>query len=269
MPLAVETIDTATVPVLDGRCVLIADDDNVCRALVLNALAAAGATVVEAEDGRQAVMRAVSSVPDLLITDLDMPELDGLAATGILRWDFGLVNLPIIAMSAVPPLAADLLASGVNAFLPKPVDPDHLVAAVAACLNDDGDPTHSVGADAPSPAIFDLTGALTRMGGKSGLLSRLVAVFLENHRGAGREVAKALEAGDTNCAHRICHALVGTGASVGAVRLQGLAGILEQKLRGGDFPNPMEVEELVATMAVTAEAMSTWLAASDAPRSLP
>ena len=67
-------------------------------------------SVQEAQDGRQAVMHAVSQVPDILVTDLDMPELDGLAATGILRWDFGLVDLPIIAMSAGPPPAADLLA---------------------------------------------------------------------------------------------------------------------------------------------------------------
>lgn len=257
------TANLVAAPPLSGCRVLVADDDPVCRELAATALETAGAAVVRVTDGREAVLRVVSGVPDLLVTDLDMPELDGLATAGILRWDFGLVGLPIIALSSQSPPAANLLACGVNAFLTKPVTAEQLIDAVIACLAGVA-PSASDEPDAVGPLLaFDADGALTRMGHRSRLLERMVTLFLANHRDTGHRLATALASGDLYGAHRLCHALSGTGATVGAVRLYTIARHLTRQLNEDKRPDAGTVTELESALAATETAMLAWL---DSPR---
>ena len=259
MATADSTANLVAAPPLSGCRVLVADDDPVCRELAAAALEAAGAAVGRVTDGREAVLRVVSGVPDLLVTDLDMPELDGLATAGILRWDFGLVGLPIIALSSQSPPAADLLACGVNAILTKPVTAEQLVNAASVCLA--GVAPHAssdAGADGPPPA-FDAEGALARMGNRPELLERLVTLFLSNHRHTGRRLAEVIASGDHHAAHHLCHALSGTGATVGAVRLYTIARQLTHQLNADVRPDAGTVAELESAMAATETAMLAWL----------
>lgn len=88
----------------------------------------AGYSVVEASDGEQAVRIAEEARPVLILMDLSLPKLDGLAATRQIRQKKGLKRVPIVAVSAhdSPESRSEALAAGCNEYVTKPIDFDHL-----------------------------------------------------------------------------------------------------------------------------------------------
>lgn len=104
------------------RSVVVADDDDINRTLVETLLASLNFDVRSAANGQQALQLARDSTPDLLVTDLVMPLLDGIELTRALRAELG-EQLPIIAISASASdyTAQEALQAGCAAFLPKPL----------------------------------------------------------------------------------------------------------------------------------------------------
>jgi len=90
----------------------------------------AGYNVLEASDGEQAVKMAVDARPALILMDLSLPKLDGLAATRQIRQQKGLKKVPILAVSAhdSPESRTEALAAGCNEYVTKPIDFDQLNA---------------------------------------------------------------------------------------------------------------------------------------------
>ena len=90
----------------------------------------AGYSVLEASDGEQAVKMAVDARPALILMDLSLPKLDGLAATRQIRQQKGLKKVPILAVSAhdSPESRTEALAAGCNEYVTKPIDFDQLNA---------------------------------------------------------------------------------------------------------------------------------------------
>jgi len=88
----------------------------------------AGYRVIEASDGEQAVEIAVAARPVLILMDLSLPKLDGLAATRQIRRKRGLKRVPIVAVSAhdSPQSRDEALAAGCDEYVTKPIDFDHL-----------------------------------------------------------------------------------------------------------------------------------------------
>ena len=119
------------------RKVLVVDDVAENRTLLIDMLGTIGFEMAACENGREAVEKAQSLRPDLILMDLMMPEMDGLEATRLLRGLPGFQEVPIIALSATASGVneQDSLASGVDAFLPKPIDFDKLLARIATLLN--------------------------------------------------------------------------------------------------------------------------------------
>ena len=116
--------------------VLVVDDVAENRAVVVDLLTPLGFEVVEAVNGREALERAQSLRPQLILMDLSMPKMDGLEAARRLRGVDGFARLPIIAMSASvsPGDSKQSLDAGMNAFLPKPLNMDKLLAEIGAML---------------------------------------------------------------------------------------------------------------------------------------
>jgi CheY-like chemotaxis protein len=113
----------------DGqRTILIVDDFDDTRLLLRTWLQKKGYHVVEAENGVQAVAEAESQQPDLIIMDVEMPELDGLAATRKIRTLSGSQEVPIVVVSAygADQFKDDALAAGCNAYVSTPFEPDEL-----------------------------------------------------------------------------------------------------------------------------------------------
>ena len=110
------------------RTILVVDDFDDTRLLLRTWLEKKGYRVLEAENGNEAVAEAENSVPDLIIMDVEMPELDGLAATRKIRKLKKLEGLPIVAVSAygADQFRADALSAGCNEYVSTPFEPDEL-----------------------------------------------------------------------------------------------------------------------------------------------
>ena len=118
------------------RTILIVDDFDDTRLLLRTWLERKGFRVVEAEDGNHAVAAAENERPDLIIMDVEMPELDGLAATRKIRQLENLAAVPIVAVSAysADQYRAHALAAGCNEYVSTPFEPEELERLVHALL---------------------------------------------------------------------------------------------------------------------------------------
>ena len=118
-----------------GRRVLLVEDNPINQEVAGELLASAGLDVDVAADGAEAVARAVAGGHDLVLMDMQMPGVDGLTATRLLRQRLGR-GLPIIAMTAnaFAEDRAACLEAGMDDFIGKPVDPDVLYALLARWL---------------------------------------------------------------------------------------------------------------------------------------
>ena len=117
-------------PALGGWRFLVVDDSDTHRELMAQALTLEGATVTTAVNGQQAV-RLLESTPasyDVVLLDLQMPVMDGLTATRLIRGPLGLPSLPIIALTAgvLPEQRQAAEEAGVDAVLTKPLDLDRI-----------------------------------------------------------------------------------------------------------------------------------------------
>ena len=123
---------------LAGRHVLIVDDSPVNRYLAQEALKREGAKSTLAQDGQQALelMKLRPDLFDAVLMDIQMPVMDGLEATRILRKDPRMQALPIIAVTASVMMSdrEAAMAAGMDAFLTKPLELAQLVETLLSCL---------------------------------------------------------------------------------------------------------------------------------------
>jgi CheY-like chemotaxis protein len=118
--------------------ILVADDSADTRAVLRRTLASYGYRVVEAADGGEAVELALSACPDLVLMDLNMPVMDGLAATERIReLKAKCGNVPIVAVTAFDTygMKEAALEAGCDAYLLKPLALDELESVVAGLLS--------------------------------------------------------------------------------------------------------------------------------------
>lgn len=110
------------------RTILVVDDFDDTRLLLRTWLEKRGFRVIEAQNGNQAVAAAKSSTPDLIIMDVEMPELDGLSATRQIRKVEALGNVPVLAVSAygADQFRLEALAAGCNEYVSTPFEPAEL-----------------------------------------------------------------------------------------------------------------------------------------------
>jgi CheY-like chemotaxis protein len=115
--------------VLGAAPVLVVDDDPEIRDVLREVLELAGRAVVEAADGRAALAAAAARAPALILLDVRMPLMDGLAFASAYRARSGR-PAPIILMTGREDPAAAVLATGADALLPKPFDLGDVLALV-------------------------------------------------------------------------------------------------------------------------------------------
>src|SRR6267378_1124639 len=110
------------------RLFLVVEDFEDSRFMMRRLLEMAGYRVVEASDGEEAVNVALQQRPELILMDLSLPKLDGLAATRRIRRQRGFGRVPIVAVSAhdSPESRSEALAAGCNEYVTKPIDFDQL-----------------------------------------------------------------------------------------------------------------------------------------------
>ncbi len=224
-----------------GRRVLLAEDNPINQEVASELLTSAGLHVEVAADGAQAVERAVLGRHDLVLMDVQMPLMDGMAATREIRRRLG-PALPIIAMTAnaFAEDRAACLDAGMNDHLGKPVEPERLFSALLRWL-----PPPRQGGQAPVAAAettaavqdplaeidgFQLERALRNVGGRRATLERVLRAFAANY--AGGEPALRLVPEGEGLAHlrQACHSLRGACGAVGASALMEELAALEARL---------------------------------------
>ena len=119
-----------------NRTVLVVEDFEDNRFMMRRLLEMSGYRVLEAINGEEAVEMAERERPGLILMDLSLPLLDGLAATRRIRQHEALRNVPIVAVSAhdTADFHADALAAGCNDYVTKPIDFDQLEALLGRLL---------------------------------------------------------------------------------------------------------------------------------------
>jgi two-component system cell cycle response regulator DivK len=126
-------------PITAGPNVLLVEDDPAGRRLYARWLIDAGFRVDEAHNGLQALERALESVPDVVVTDLDIPGIDGFELTRRLRRDARTQHVPVLAVTGYAAFAADparARRAGCDAVLPKPCSPEELETAVRSVVEE-------------------------------------------------------------------------------------------------------------------------------------
>jgi CheY-like chemotaxis protein len=119
------------------RTILVVDDFDDTRLLLRTWLERRGFRVVEAEDGIEAIALAQSEAPDLIIMDMEMPQLDGLNATRRIRKVQGLGTVPIVAVSAygADQFREQALAAGCDEYVSTPFEPDSLEVIIRSLVH--------------------------------------------------------------------------------------------------------------------------------------
>ncbi|PZP99460.1 MAG: hypothetical protein DI587_10250 [Variovorax paradoxus] len=266
---------------LRGARILLVEDNDLNQQVACELLQAAGFTVDVAGDGQQALdCIAATTVPaavpyDLVLMDMQMPVLDGVGATRLLRQDVRHAGLPILAMTANA-MAADrqrCLEAGMQDFVAKPIEPDALWRALARWIR----PREGLGGlpvavqapvaqdDAPVLARpvpgLDVAKGLRRVLGKRSLYLTLLGKFVQGQRDTVAAVRLALAAGEQATAERLAHTLKGVAGNIGALQLQGLAADLEDGLRGEASAERLELllEAVAAPLQVLVQAIEAQL----------
>ncbi len=126
--------DTARALTRDNPRVLVVDDDAITRMLVKLLLEREKFEVLQAANGRDGIEIAMRERPDLLLIDLNMPEMDGYQAIATLRKDLAMATLPILVLTSEegPGIERRVLELGADDYMLKPFDPDVLLSRVNA-----------------------------------------------------------------------------------------------------------------------------------------
>jgi CheY-like chemotaxis protein len=127
----------------NGRRILLVEDNEDNRIIYSTVLRHVGYDVIEAQDGISAVALARSEMPELILMDISIPELDGWEATKILRADPTTKDIPIIALTAHA-LADDREKAaqfGFSSYMAKPVEPRLVLAEVRRWIGPKDSPT--------------------------------------------------------------------------------------------------------------------------------
>ncbi|WP_295386564.1 Hpt domain-containing protein [uncultured Thiodictyon sp.] len=207
-----------------------------------------------------------------------MPVLDGLAATGAIRGELGLVELPVIAFTAgvLAEQRAAALAAGVNDFLAKPVDLEELVAVLRRWTSPPA--KHGAAALAPAPAprpqpasqpeppmdfpeipCLDTRRAAIQLDHDWEFFIELLRDFADTYALAPQQVRQALEGGESTQAARQLHTLRGTAGNIGALALMQSAAAAEDAILSQRPDLEPLLAAFAAQLAAVIDAIGPWL----------
>ncbi|WP_323971721.1 response regulator [Aeromonas hydrophila] len=243
----------------DGLRILLAEDNELNQQVALELLRAVGADVSIAGNGAIALEMVAQTHYNLILMDMQMPVMDGLAATRLLREreDVG-QHTPILAMTANV-MAGDrerCLAAGMDDHIAKPIDPDRLYAALqrwATSFSREVSSRLTASRASPATALLpqlralglNAETALQRLMHNWEWYRDLLQRFARQGSQPMETLLAALQANDREEAHRQAHTLKGIAATLGAGSLQEVSARLESALaRGDDAASLLPLAEL-------------------------
>lgn len=244
------TISPETARDLAGARVLLVEDNEMNQQIATELLTSTGMIVDIAKDGREAVdllTRTEAELPyDMVLMDIQMPNMDGYEATRLIRLDPDLSDLPIIAMTAhaMDEEKRRCLVAGMNDHITKPIDSEVMFSKMSQWLHRrvsrdaGGPPPVQVGEpgemeipDIPGIEVYD---GLRRVARNKKLYVKLLQKFATEYERMASKIDEVLTQGDNSTAERLAHTAVGVAGNIGAVSVQISAAELENALRSND-----------------------------------
>jgi len=210
--------------------ILLAEDNEVNQRLAQRIFERRGHSVVVAEDGAKALSMLETQTFDVVVMDVQMPVMDGLAATAAIRAKEKMTgrHIPIVAMTAHA-TKSDVeacLRAGMDAYVSKPVKAEDLIRTVEETAEKMSERLRK-----PRTQIADLDKALTKMDADAGLLKELAEIFINNIPDVTQQIEQAIADGNLEMLARVAHTLKGNlgtfvaePAYEAAMRLEATAG---------------------------------------------
>jgi signal transduction histidine kinase/CheY-like chemotaxis protein/HPt (histidine-containing phosphotransfer) domain-containing protein len=225
--------------------ILLAEDNSTNQLVALAMLRKEGLTADVAANGHE-VLEALKTVPyDIILMDIQMPEMDGMEATRAIRnADAGQANaaIPIVAMTAhaMKGYRELCLSAGMDDYVTKPIRPHELWAAIERQLKARMARSPAIPVDPPKspleePAIFSLEEVKERLGMDADVLNGILNVYLGDVPDQLRNLQRGVEEKDAYWVERQAHSLKGASGVIGAYAMQALAERVEHAGRNKDL----------------------------------
>lgn len=237
----------------EGQKLLLVEDNPINREIALSLLGDLGFVVDVAEDGREACDKVLVNgmTYAAVLMDVQMPVMDGIAATKEIRSQYGASQLPVIAMTAhaYPEERERCLDAGMVDHIAKPIDHRQLVEALhrhmirRSCIADEA-------------RFLDIDDALDRVSGKKELLHKLLLNFFEQYHDAAPSLRDLVKQGNFQDAHRLCHNLKAVAGALGMPFIGETVAEIDVLLKSG------EVEDAAPWIARLGQDMGAAIEAS-------
>lgn len=231
-----------------GLTVLLADDVEVNRELAKAVLERYEHRITEATNGQEAYDAFASGQFDIVLMDVQMPEMDGLqAATAIrkLEQERGLERTPIVAMTAYAGKddRDKCLSAGMDDYLSKPVKPAQVLEILQRYCGDvvTEQQPEAVAAPAPATAVEDeipvyaKADLLERLGGAEALIPRFMGLFFKGVEPNMAALEEAIAEGNPDKVRTSSHAIKGSSANIGAMQMRETVAAIEADAKTGDI----------------------------------
>jgi CheY-like chemotaxis protein len=240
--------DEARLAAIRGARVLLVEDNPINQQVACELLQQFGMRVDVAVNGATGVARACSGKYDLVLMDVQMPDMDGFEATRRIRQHPELAELPIVAMTAHA-MAGDReksLSAGMFDHLTKPIDLKRLLGVLLHWIRPGERPSSGAPAAGQSPEQnllppalptiegFDADRGLLQVGGDERLFVRLLVNFAQTYADADDQLQALLAAGERRRAGILAHSVKGTADTLGAGMLAATAAAIERALFSED-----------------------------------
>ncbi len=229
-------VSNNALPCLQGLRVLLADDNEINQQIVITLLKSAGASIDVVNNGRDAVERVMRGEGyDIVLMDIQMPEMSGHEAARLIRSEPRFDNLPIVAMTAHAMTEDRLrcLESGMNEHISKPIDPEDFFRTINRLKKDSAQTSSSDTKRLPTVPGLATDDGLRRASGNRMIYRQLLRQFLESQGKAAGRIGTALICGNRRLAVQLLHTLKDAASNIGASQLVAATVQIEQAIRTG------------------------------------
>ena len=236
---------------ISGLRVLVAEDNSINQEIARDVLENAGVEVEVAKDGREALQAAHADKFDLILMDVQMPNMDGFEATYRIREDLNESAPPIVAMTAHA-LEGDqerCMRAGMAGYVSKPIKQEVLYKTIHNVLEKDrrkgtsgreletaqkkGLGDKSASRFAPDKSVVDMEAALEDLGVGEEAILRVLGKFRDKYKDVLKDFRSLADSGDWTAFHDLAHSLKGSAGQLRVKLVQEAAYDLERETKTG------------------------------------